>query len=76
VNEEQQKWRGDLEAKLAVVRGLAQEFAVTLIATDGLMNEAAADGPAALAADGVHPTPAGHTILAQAWLDAVEPLSS
>jgi lysophospholipase L1-like esterase len=27
-------------------------------------------------ADGVHPTPAGHDVLAQAWLAAVEPPSA
>jgi lysophospholipase L1-like esterase len=69
VRADQLEWREDLDPKLAAVRGLAAEFDATLIATDGLLTRAAAtDGPGTLAADGVHPTPAGHALLAQAWL--------
>ncbi|MGW3510079.1 SGNH/GDSL hydrolase family protein [Streptomyces sp. NPDC000994] len=72
VSAEQRQWRDELEGKLAVVRGLAKEFSATLIPTDALMTEAAiaAGGPDALAHDGVHPTPKGHSVLAQAWLAA------
>ena len=73
VDEEQMRWRAEFEGKLAVVRGLAKEFDVTLIATSDLMTReaAAAGGPGAIAGDGIHPTPAGHALLAQAWLAAV-----
>lgn len=73
VDEEQARWRAEFEGKLAVVRGLAREFGVTLIATSGLMTReaAAAGGPGAIAGDGIHPTPAGHAVLANAWLAAV-----
>lgn len=77
VNEEQERWRGEFEDKVAVVRVLARKFDATLIATDALMTgeAAAAGGPGALAGDGIHPTPAGHAVLAKAWLAAVGPLT-
>ncbi|WP_407285140.1 hypothetical protein [Streptomyces sp. BP-8] len=44
----------------------------TLVAADGMFAElAAATGPEYWAADGVHPTPAGHAALASAWLRLV-----
>ncbi len=73
VDEAQLSWRAEFEDKLEVVRALAREFAVTLIPAHDLMTkEAAAVGaPAAMAGDGIHPTPAGHAVLATAWLAAV-----
>jgi acyl-CoA thioesterase-1 len=77
VDEGQMRWRAEYEDKLAVVRALAREFDVTLIPANDLMAEEAAanGGPGAMAGDGIHPTPAGHAVLAKAWLSAVEPLT-
>lgn len=77
VDEEQRGWLEELDGKLAVVRTLAKDYGANLIATHALMTgaAAAAGGAAAIADDGVHPTPAGHEILAEAWLAAVEPTS-
>jgi len=74
VDEEQRRWRGEFDEKLAVVRALAEKFDLTLIATHELMTReaAAAGGPGVLAGDGIHPSPAGHAVLAKAWLAAVE----
>lgn len=69
INDEQKQWREDLDPKIAAVRSLAEEFNAILVPADVNLNRAAAkgDGPAAYAADGVHPTPLGHVQLAQLW---------
>jgi len=61
--------REDLAGKQAVVRRLAGEFNAALLDADALFREAVeARGlpPAHFAADGVHPTEAGHKLLAEA----------
>lgn len=68
VREDQWAWREDLDPKLQVVRRLATEPGVELVATDGPLAQAAGSAPERLADDGVHPTPAGHRILADLWL--------
>jgi acyl-CoA thioesterase I len=74
VSEDQWAWREDLDPRIAVVRRLAAEFGATLLATDGLFAEAAAASTAAdWAYDGVHLTPAGNALLAEAWLRLVRP---
>jgi acyl-CoA thioesterase I len=73
VREQLWHWREDLEPKLSMVRRLAHEFGASLVATDGLMAQAAVNTPEDWAYDGVHPTPAGHALLAQAWLATVSP---
>lgn len=65
-------WRADLEPKITVVRRLAVEFGALLVPLDGLFAAAAARAPAPFwAPDGVHPTPAGHGLIADAWLRTV-----
>jgi acyl-CoA thioesterase I len=74
VRAEQWAWREDLDPKIQVVRRLAVEHGLPLVATDGPFAEAVAasgSGPQAWAYDGVHPTPAGHDLLARAWLSVV-----
>jgi lysophospholipase L1-like esterase len=65
-------WREDLDPKIDVVRRLAAEFGATLVPTDveltRLAGEVGDGGTAALAADGVHPTPQGHAAIAAIWL--------
>ena len=76
VRPEQWEWRTDLDPKIAVVRRLAAEFGALLVATDGPMAQAAAaTGPTYWAYDGVHPTPAGHALLARAWLAATQAIN-
>jgi acyl-CoA thioesterase-1 len=63
------KWRADLNARIDVVRQLALEFKTDLIPLDGIFAQAATQAPAEFwAADGVHPTFAGHQLITQAWL--------
>ncbi len=65
-------WREDLDPKIDAVRCLAREFGAQLVPLDGLFaSVAAVRDPAFWAGDGVHPTPAGHALIAQAWLKAV-----
>ncbi|MCG3197694.1 MAG: SGNH/GDSL hydrolase family protein [Candidatus Omnitrophica bacterium] len=72
VSPEVKRMREDLDPKIEVVRKLAKEYQTRLIPTDVLFSEACAHRPADFwAADGVHPTPAGHALIAQAWIRAV-----
>ncbi|MFF1696263.1 SGNH/GDSL hydrolase family protein [Streptomyces sp. NPDC058257] len=69
---ERKEWRTGLDPKIQAVRELAREYGAHLIAADDMFAELAAKtGPEYWAADGVHPTPAGHAALAQAWLRLV-----
>jgi len=64
-------WREDLDPKIDAVRALAREFADAYVPLDGLFAAAAVRRePAFWAGDGVHPSPAGHMLIAEAWLAA------
>jgi acyl-CoA thioesterase I len=65
-------WPEDLSARVDVVHRLAAEHDALLVpAHHHLTALAATHGPAALAADGVHPTDAGHRELADLWWSTV-----
>ncbi|WP_327136157.1 SGNH/GDSL hydrolase family protein (plasmid) [Streptomyces sp. NBC_01343] len=71
---EREEWRLDLDPKIGVVRELARRYGAQLLEADAMFAELAATsatGPEHWAADGVHPTPAGHAALAAAWLRLV-----
>lgn len=70
---EQRSWLSDLDPKRAAVARLAEETGARLIPLHEAMTAAgAAHGPEAIAPDGVHPTPAGSRIIADAWLTAFD----
>jgi lysophospholipase L1-like esterase len=71
---DRRQWHEDLDPKIQVVRKLAGEFADYFLPTDGILARYAAEGipEGSIAADGVHPTPAGHGILAYEWLRCLE----
>ncbi len=72
VTAQQHLWRPDLDPRIAVVRRLAAELRAVLVPADGLFAAAVVrTSPERWAYDGVHPTPAGHGLLAEAWLRAV-----
>ena len=72
LGDDQRKQREDLDPKIQAVRELARAYGAHLLAADGMFAElAATTGPEYWAADGVHPTPAGHAALAAAWLRLV-----
>jgi len=77
VSRKQLAWREDLDPKIEAIRQLAQEYHAWLIPLDGLFAQAATQGkPAFWAPDGVHPSPAGHALIAQAWIETFVRVSS
>ncbi|GAB6929097.1 SGNH/GDSL hydrolase family protein [Paenibacillus sp. JCM 10914] len=72
VPEDRRAWREDLDPKIHAVRELAVEYGALLVPLDGLFAAASARREAAYwAPDGVHPSPAGHGLIAKAWLDTM-----
>ena len=72
-SEEKLKWREDLDLKITVVRELAAEFNALLIPYDGLLAQAnCKKSPAFWTEDGVHPTQAGHALMAEIWINAIQ----
>lgn len=70
--EDRRAWREDLDPKIHAVRELAVTYDAIYVPFDGLFAAAAARRPAEeWAADGVHPSPAGHALMADAWMRAV-----
>ncbi len=66
---DREQWREDLDPKIAVVRKLAREFGAYYVPLDGVFAAACTRrAPVFWAHDGVHPSPAGHALIAQAWL--------
>lgn len=64
-------WRADLDPKIQAVRRLAQEFGATYIPLDGVFASLITQQPPqTFALDGVHPTDAGHAVIAKEWLKA------
>lgn len=76
VPEDRKGWRQDLDPKIHIVRELAREYGALLVPLDGLFAAASVKAESAYwAPDGVHPSPAGHALIADAWLRAVGALS-
>lgn len=66
------KLRPQVEQYAVVARKLAKEFGAVWIPLQQLFDEASKIAPAAhWAADSVHPTAAGHQLIADAWLAAM-----
>ena len=67
--EERAAWREDLDPKRKVVAKLAAEFNAVYIPLDSIFAAASEDQlPSYWAADGVHPSEAGHKLIAEAWI--------
>ncbi|NLJ85303.1 MAG: SGNH/GDSL hydrolase family protein [Firmicutes bacterium] len=65
-------WREDLNPRIDVVRELAMEFSAIYIPLDGVFAAASTKAkPEFWAEDGVHPTLAGHGLIARVWLAAM-----
>ena len=73
VDEKIHALRPDMERAADVVRRLARRERAVLVDLARAMDEAVLNTvpPAELAADGIHPTPTGHRLIAQAWLRTV-----
>ena len=67
-------WMKELDARRAVVQKLAADFQASFVRFQTAFDHAAKRAPAEYwASDGVHPTCAGHMLMAQTWLEAVNP---
>ncbi|HEY5752907.1 MAG TPA: SGNH/GDSL hydrolase family protein [Chthoniobacterales bacterium] len=72
VPEDRRAWRQDLDPRIQVVREVAVEFGAHFLPLDGLFAQASARRPAAFwLPDGVHPSAAGHGLIADAWVKLV-----
>ncbi len=70
--QDRKAWREDLDPKIHAARELAREFGARYVPFDGIFAAASMKREAAFwAADGVHPTPAGHALMARHWLNTV-----
>lgn len=73
VPEDRKQWREDLDPKINAVRELAREFNTHFLPLDGIINKASVyKEPSFWAEDGVHPTNAGHALIAKEWLEVVK----
>lgn len=62
------RWFPEFDSRRAVARKLAQEFNLTLVGFQEMFDRAVKAAPAEYwAADGVHPTLAGHALMAKTW---------
>ena len=67
------EWFAEMEARRAVVRELAEEYRTGFVAAQEILSAAAEEtNPEYYLADGVHPTAAGHQLIADAWIREVK----
>lgn len=72
VPEDRIAWREDLDPRIQAVRRVARRYNATLVPLDGIFAAASCRRePAFWAADGVHPSAAGHALIAQAVAHAL-----
>jgi len=68
------EWIEEISARQAVVRKLAADFQASFVPFQTAFDQATKRAPAEYwAADGVHPTGAGHALMAKTWLEASNP---
>lgn len=68
-------WREDVDARRIIVRKLAKEFDTAFVPFQEVLDDALKSAPPAYwLRDGVHPTTAGHVLMAEAWLKAAAPI--
>jgi len=64
--------RDDLDPKIYVVRELARKYKAIYVPFDGVFAAASTRvHPSYWAEDGVHPTHAGHALMARTWMECV-----
>jgi lysophospholipase L1-like esterase len=70
VQKEHRQFREDLDPKIAICRRLAREFHASYLPLDGEFNGMATRiDPLYWTTDGIHPTPAGHRLIAERWFE-------
>ncbi|MGB8354785.1 MAG: SGNH/GDSL hydrolase family protein [Chthoniobacteraceae bacterium] len=66
-------WVAEMDQRRAVVKKLADEFGAVFVPFQTMFDKAVTQAaPEYWAGDGVHPSAAGHYLMAQEWLAAVE----
>ena len=69
-------YREDLNPKIEIVHKLSEEFSTLLLPLDKIFREACSlHPPEYWAPDGVHPTQAGHALIAKSWIEFVDETS-
>jgi lysophospholipase L1-like esterase len=67
--DDRKAWREDLDPKIDVIRTLAREYGACYVPLDGVFAAASCKLPCSYwTEDGVHPTAAGHELIADVWL--------
>ncbi len=75
VPDDRRAWREDLNPRIEACRDLAREFGVPYLPLDGIFAAASTQAPAEFwLPDGVHPSLAGHGLIAKAWLEMARQL--
>lgn len=65
-------WIGEINQRRAIVANLAREFGAVFVPFQSMFNEAVKKAPPAYwAPDGVHPSAAGHMLMAKTWLQHI-----
>ena len=73
ISKEIESWRPMLDQHIDAARRVAREYEAIYVPLDGLFAAACTQRPPEFwASDGVHPSQAGHALMAQAWIKAVE----
>jgi lysophospholipase L1-like esterase len=68
----EREWTADMKQRQLAVQALAEEFELLLVPFQSALNQAALiHPPEQLLEDGIHPTPLGHRLLADCWLDTL-----
>ena len=66
-------YRDDLNPKIEIVHRLSEEFSTRLLPLDKIFRKSCSlHPPEYWAPDGVHPTPAGHALIAKSWIKYVD----
>jgi len=72
IPDDRQVWREDLDPRITACRDLAREFKAHYLPLDGIFAAAACRQSLAYwLPDGVHPSLAGHALIAEHWITAV-----
>ena len=73
VKQNQDKWFPEFDHRRAIAKEVAQEAEATWVPFQTMFDDAVASGtkPEELAGDGVHPTQAGHALMAKTWREVV-----
>ena len=72
VSKDLMAFRKAVDARIGVVRELSEKFETVLVPLDSVFSEAMKrEKPKFWSVDGVHPTAAGHGLIARSWLESV-----